>query len=247
MNIVIPMAGHGSRFSTAGYVKQKPFIDINGKPMIERVMENLSYPEAKFFLIARKEQLEAERELVVRLEEMYNAHFIEIDKITEGTACTVLFAAKFIDNDSPLLIANSDQLVDISVPAFIDDCFSRNLDGSILCFNDIDRNPKWSFAKINDKGLVTEVKEKEAISTNATVGIYLFRKGKLFVDSAINMIINNDRVNNEFYTCPVYNYMIREGGKIGIFEIPSRAMHGLGTPEDLEAYLTARGLTPRKN
>ncbi|MFM2230556.1 MAG: hypothetical protein RL607_1814 [Bacteroidota bacterium] len=237
INIVIPMAGQGSRFAQAGYEKPKPFIDVNGKPMIARVMENLYYPNANYILIGRKEHLEQERELVAELEKYYNATFIELDQLTEGTACTVLFARKYINNDYPLLIANSDQLVDHSIEAYINDCLEQNADGSILTFVDAERNPKWSFAKIDDNGNVIEVKEKKAISEYATVGIYFFTKGHYFVDGAIDMIANNDRVNNEFYTCPVYNYCIAEGQKIKIYNIDFEAMHGLGTPEDLTLYL----------
>src|SRR5471030_1031886 len=113
INIVIPMAGEGSRFVVAGYQKPKPFIDVDGKPMIVRVMENLQYPGAQFILIARKEHLEKEAELVQEIEKNYNARFIAIDRLTEGTACTVLFALRIINNHTPLLIANSDQIVDI--------------------------------------------------------------------------------------------------------------------------------------
>lgn len=237
INIVIPMAGHGSRFSQAGYEKPKPFIDVVGEAMIEKVMKNMYLPNAKFILIGRKEHLEKEQAMVNKLEKKYNATFIGIDAVTEGTACTILYAKKLIDNDTPLLIANSDQLVDMEITHFIDDNFARDLAGSILCFEDKEFNPKWSFAKTDNNGVVTEVKEKEAISANATVGIYLFSKGSTFVDSAIDMIIRNERVNNEFYTCPVYNYAINEGKKIGIFNIEFDQMHGLGTPEDLNIYL----------
>lgn len=231
------MAGLGSRFSEVGYDKPKPFIDVNGKPMIVRVLDNLSYPNAHFILVARKEHLEREKVLVALIEKEYNATFISIDKLTEGTACTVLYARKYINNNLPLLIANSDQIIDISIKDYIDDCFKRNLDGSILTFKDVELNPKWSFAKLDTNDIVVEVKEKEAISEFATVGIYLFNKGSQFIDAAIDMIIENDRVNNEFYTCPVYNYMIKESAKIGIYNIEFEAMHGIGTPDDLSLYL----------
>jgi UDP-N-acetylglucosamine diphosphorylase / glucose-1-phosphate thymidylyltransferase / UDP-N-acetylgalactosamine diphosphorylase / glucosamine-1-phosphate N-acetyltransferase / galactosamine-1-phosphate N-acetyltransferase len=237
MNIVIPMAGLGSRFAEAGYQKPKPFIDINGKPMVEHVMENTNYPGARFILIGRKEHLLQEVELVKRLEEKYNAHFIGIDKLTEGTACTVLYARQYINNTEPLLIANSDQIIDHDLKLFIDDCLQKKLQGSILCFEDSEMNPKWSFAKINNDGIVTEVKEKQAISNLATVGIYLFSEGKIFVDAAIDMIIENERVNNEFYTCPVYNYAIKQGAKIGTYTIAESAMNGTGTPADLQKFL----------
>ncbi len=231
------MAGEGSRFVKAGFSKPKPFIDVDGQPMIVRVMENLKYQNAHFILIGRKDHLTKEKALVDKIIADYDAEFISIDKLTEGTACTVLFAMPQINTDKPLLIANSDQLIDINISDFVKDCFERNLDGSILTFQDKELNPKWSFAKIRQDGLVDEVKEKEAISSYATIGIYLFSKGKDFVDSAVRMIIENERVNNEFYTCPVYNYSIDLGKKIGVFDIPVEKMHGIGTPEDLEEYL----------
>ncbi len=238
INIVIPMAGLGSRFAQAGYKKPKPFIDVDGDPMISRVIKNLYYPNANYFLIGRKEHLENEKELVEKIAKEFNATFIGIDKLTEGTACTVLFARKYINNDFPLLIANSDQLVDVSIENYIDDCLNKKMDGSILTFIDEELNPKWSFAKIDDNNLVIEVQEKKAISKFATVGIYFFTKGKNFVNGTLDMIINNDRVNNEFYSCPVYNYCIHEGQKIIIYNIDQNAMHGLGTPEDLQIYLS---------
>lgn len=238
IHVVIPMAGEGSRFVAAGYEKPKPFIDVAGKPMIARVLENLDYHGARYILIARKSHLEREPELVQMIEKKYGAIFIPIEKLTEGTACTVLHARKYINNDAPLLIANSDQIVDIDIADYINDCFNKKLDGSILTFIDRHKDPKWSFARIDEKGLVVEVKEKAAISEYATVGIYLYSSGRDFVNAAIDMIVNNDRINNEFYTCPVYNYMIRENKKIGIHNILFEQMHGLGTPEDLKTYLT---------
>lgn len=237
INIVIPMAGQGSRFAKAGYEKPKPFIDVDGKPMIVRVLENLAYPDARYILIARKEHMEKEAELVAQIEKEFNVIFIPIDKLTEGTACTVLYARKYINNEEPLLIANSDQIVDMNIADFIDDCKNRNLDGSILTFIDEHRDPKWSFAKLDKNNLVTEVKEKVVISEFATVGIYLYAKGKDFVNASVDMIIENDRVNNEFYTCPTYNYVIKEGSKIGVYNIKFEQMHGIGTPEDLNIYL----------
>ncbi|HEA7995525.1 TPA: glycosyltransferase family 2 protein [Campylobacter jejuni] len=235
MNIVIPITGLGSRFAKAGFDKPKPFIDVLDKPMIVRVLENLKYKDARYILIARKEHLTKEKKLVDEIKNNFNVEFIPIDKLTEGTACTVLYARKYINNDMPLMIANSDQIVDINIADFINDSFKRGLDGSILTFIDKEKNPKWSFAKLNND-LVVEVKEKEAITEFATVGIYFFNKGKIFVESAIDMIIENDRVNNEFYTCPVYNYAIKSGAKIGIYNIDFSKMHGIGTPEDLEIF-----------
>ena len=246
LNIVIPMAGEGSRFKKAGYTKPKPFINVIGKPMIKWVMENLEVPGAHFILIARKEHVIAEEELVETLKKEFPITIITVDQLTEGTACTVLFARKYINNDIPLLIANSDQWVEFSLDAMLKDAHQNSWDGSILTFTDTDMNPKWSFAKTNEKREVIEVKEKVAISDKATVGIYFFSKGRDFVDGAIDMIVHNERVNNEFYTCPVYNRAVKNGLLIGIYDIPASAMHGLGTPEDLDSFLFWKQTHPSK-
>ncbi|WP_424244648.1 dTDP-glucose pyrophosphorylase [Elusimicrobium posterum] len=235
INIVIPMAGEGSRFVKAGYSKPKPFINVNGRPMIAHVLENLNVANAKYILIAREEHLNNNPEDAKYISDNFNVEFISISKLTLGAACTVLSAHRFINNNTPLLIANSDQIVDIDINKFTEDAKKRHLDGSILTFQD--NNPKWSYAKLNQENLVTEVKEKSVISTNATVGIYYFSKGNDFVNHAIDMIVANDTVNNEFYVCPVYNYLIRNHLKIGIFNIKQNQMHGTGTPEDLDKYL----------
>lgn len=241
INIVIPMAGAGSRFVEAGYKDPKPFIDINGKTMIERVLDNLQYPNARYILLARKEHLESRLDLASTIKRKYNVEFITVDKLTEGTVCTVLHARKLINNSTPMIIANSDQVIDINFEDFVNDCIQRQLDGSIMTFLDKRKNPKWSFAKVDEMGFVREVREKQLISNRATVGIYMWKNGKDFVDSSIDMIARNERVNNEFYTCPTYNYLIENGKKIGVYDIKFEEMHGTGTPEDLELYLKILG------
>lgn len=228
------MAGMGKRFADVGYLDPKPFIPVKGKIMIERVLNNLHYKNARYILIARKEHVEARRDQVEYLQKKYNVIIEVVDRVTDGAACTVLKAHRHINNETPLLIANSDQIVDASIADFIDDCARRNLDGSILTFPS--DHPKWSYAKTDENGLVTEVREKVVISNKATVGIYLFSQGKDFVDGALDMISQADKVSHEYYVCPIYNHLIKTGKKIGIFDISEDQMHGTGTPEDLELY-----------
>jgi dTDP-glucose pyrophosphorylase len=234
INIVIPMAGMGKRFADVGYKDPKPFIPVKGKIMIERVLNNLNYKDARYILIARKEHVEARKEQVEYLKKKYNVIIETVDRLTDGAACTVLKAHRHINNSTPLLIANSDQIIDASIADFIDDCSKRKLDGSILTFPS--DHPKWSYAKIGQDGIVTEVREKVVISNKATVGIYLFTQGKDFVDGALDMISQADKVNHEYYVCPIYNHLIKIGKKIGTFDISESQMHGTGTPEDLDIY-----------
>jgi NDP-sugar pyrophosphorylase family protein len=249
IQVVIPAAGEGSRFARLGYQKPKPFIDVSGIPMVCRVVQNVSPAKSCIHILLRAEHVRQEPEIVAMLKrQSHSIH--EITKLTEGAVCTILLARKVFDNDFPLLIANSDQLVDFSCDDFVQDCRRRGLDGSIVVFEDAAMNPKWSFARTGEDDLVVEVAEKRPISRLATSGIYLFARGSDFVRAAVDMIAANDRINGEFYTCPVYNYLIKNGARIGVYHVQAGAMHGLGTPEDLNAYLqravTHDGLTARR-
>lgn len=238
VNIVVPAAGEGSRFAKAGYTAAKPFIDVLGMPMIGRVLDNVDVRGARKTLLVRTRD-EAEARALFGGGDDIAIH--PVDALTEGTACTVLLARSRIDNDAPLIIANSDQLLDFSCQDYLDDALRRGLDGSILVFRDAARDPKWSFARVDEQGLVREVAEKKPISDLATAGIYMFTRGSDFVKAAIDMIARNERVNNEFYTCPVYNHLIRQGARIGVYEVSPDAMRGLGIPEDLESYIRDHG------
>lgn len=235
LNIVIPMAGEGTRFRERGYTFPKPLIEINGKPMIQVIAENIR-PKTphKFTFICRKDHYDK-----YSLWDLLNliapkCNIVQVDHLTEGAVCTVLLAAEYFNNEDSLFIANSDQYVDFDINIFLEDSFKRDLDGNILTF--YASHPKWSYAKLDEDGLVMEVAEKRPISNHATVGMYFYRQGKIFFEAATAMIEKNIRVNNEFYVCPVYNEMILMGYKIGIYEIDHTKMHGLGTPEDLDKF-----------
>ena len=232
LNVLIPMAGAGSRFTQAGYTFPKPLIDVQGKPMIQVVAENLNI-KANFIYIVQKEHREK-----YNLDTLLNlvtpkCKVVEVEELTEGAACTALLAKKYIDNDSPLFFANSDQFVEWDSNEFFYKMNETEADGGIVTFRAT--HPKWSFAKTNEQGLVTEVAEKNPISDIATVGFYYWKHGSDFVKYAEQMIKNNVRVNNEFYVCPVYNEAIKDNKEIRTFDIPK--MWGLGTPEDLKYYL----------
>lgn len=241
LDIVIPMAGRGSRFVRAGFGLPKPLIDVNGKPMIQRVIENLTPRfEHRFIFLVLAEHLK-QHGLETKLKAWAGptSEIVSIDRVTEGAACTVLLAEHHLRRDHDMVIANSDQLVDVDFSEYVSDSRERSCDGNIMVFEDDDE--KWSFARINDQGLVTEVAEKKRISNLATVGIYYFREGAEFALRAREMIAKNIRVNHEFYVCPVYNELIRAGRRILVWKVNKSAMHGVGTPEDLAVYLRRCG------
>jgi len=232
LNVLIPMAGAGSRFQQAGYTFPKPLIDVDSKPMIQVVVDNLNI-EATFIYVVQKEHrqkynLDTLLELITP-----NCVIVEVDGITEGSACTTLLAKKYIDNDYPLIMANSDQFLEWDSNEFMYKMVEQKVDAGIVTFKAT--HPKWSFAKVDEYGYVTEVAEKNPISDIATVGVYYWNKGKEYVQYAEQMVEKNIRVNNEFYVCPVFNEAIEDGKKIKTFNIDK--MWGLGTPEDLDYYL----------
>lgn len=241
VNIVIPMAGNGSRFAKVGYKDPKPFIPVFGEPMISWVVRNLGV-NAKYTFIIREE-----------FEETYDARtylntiapgcsIVTVDSLTEGAACTVLLAKERINNESPLIIINSDQYIEFEghetafkfIFDFLYDPKETGMDGKISTF-DGERHPKWSYAKVADNGVVTEVREKDPFSDHATTGLYMWRRGSDFVTYAHQMIAKNIRVNNEFYVVPVFNEAIADDKKFIVCKCTR--MWGIGVPEDLDIFL----------
>ena len=232
MNVLIPMAGAGSRFAQAGYTFPKPLIEVNSRPMIQVVVENLNI-EAHFIFLVQKEHYEK-----YNLKQLLNlitpdCSIVQVDSLTQGAACTTLLAKHMIDNEEPLLIANSDQYVEWNSNECLYGFTADEIDGGIVTFKAT--HPKWSFARIGDDGFVSEVAEKNPISDDATVGIYYWKKGSDYVKYAEQMIAKNIRTNNEFYVCPVFNEAIEDHKKIKIKQIDQ--MWGIGTPEDLDYFL----------
>ena len=232
MKVLIPMAGAGSRFEQAGYTFPKPLIDVNGKPMIQAVTDNLNMEADHIYIVQKshydKYNLEETLNLITP-----NCKIVQVDGLTEGAACTTLLAKQYIDNDEPLVMANSDQFVEWDSNEFMYSMVADEIDGGILSFTST--HPKWSYAKLDDDGFVTEVAEKRPISNVATVGVYYWKKGSDYVKYAEQMIERDIRVNNEFYVCPVFNEAIQDDKKVKTFHVDK--MWGLGTPEDLRTFL----------
>jgi NDP-sugar pyrophosphorylase family protein len=238
LNIVVPMAGAGSRFAVRGYRDPKPLIPVLGVPMIRRVIENLrpSQPH-RFVFVCQRAHLAAYA-LEPRLRAWApGCEIVALDGLTQGAACTVLAARALIDDGQPLMIANSDQYVETDLDAYLAQLPARDLDGLIMTMTASD--PKWSYAQLDADGRVRRVVEKQVVSDEATVGIYNFRAGRMFVAAADEMIARDERVNGEFYVAPAYDAMVRAGLRVGVHNIghEGRGMHGLGTPEDLERFL----------
>jgi NDP-sugar pyrophosphorylase family protein len=246
LHIVIPMAGHGSRFASAGFKTPKPLIPLGGRPMIEWVIDNVRPARAhRFYFLCLAKHLESYPEVPATLRRLCpGCEVIPVPGVTEGAACTVLLARDWIDDDDPLMIANSDQIVDLAMEDYLALGDDPAVAGWIMTF--WSDHPKWSYCRMRPDETVVEVVEKQVVSNEATVGIYNFRRGRDFVRAADRMIAADLRVNNEFYVAPCYNQLIGEGARIRVKRTGREGdgMYGLGLPEDVNLFAQKRGLSP---
>lgn len=229
------MAGAGNRFKMAGYTFPKPLIPVqnmNGDPMVKVVIDNLKFADANHIFICRKEHDEKYQLKSVLKTCVKNCEIITIDYLTEGSACTCLLAKDLINNESPLIIADCDHFPIWDSSKFVEQMMNPSVDGGTLVFRN--SHPKFSYVKTNTDGNVIEVKEKVVISSTANVGVYFWKRGANFVKYANQMISKNIRVNNEFYTAPVFNEAIKDGKVVKTFYIDRQ--WELGTPEDLTYF-----------
>ncbi|AUB83879.1 glycosyltransferase family 2 protein [Candidatus Thiodictyon syntrophicum] len=244
LNIVIPMAGRGSRFVNAGYTTPKPLIPLKGRPMIQWVIDNVRPARPhRFIFICLREHLDRYPEVADTLTSLCpGCVIVQLAGVTEGAACTVLTAREFIDTQAPLMIANSDQYVDLDINEYLAVGDRPGVDGLIMTFNS--DHPKWSYCRMRPDGTVSEVVEKQVVSHEATVGIYNFRRGLDFINAARQMIEKNLRVNSEFYVAPIYNQLIEAGATVVVKSAGAdgAGMYGLGTPEDYHFFKSFLGI-----
>jgi beta-phosphoglucomutase-like phosphatase (HAD superfamily)/dTDP-glucose pyrophosphorylase len=233
--VVIPAAGQGKRFYEAGYQHPKPLIDVEGRPMISWVLDDFASLQARTIVLMQERHIERYCAHAIINEYHPGTQFVGVDGLTEGAACTLLLAVPELNPNGELILANSDQKVDVDLVQFVQDMRDQRADGGIMTFRDT--NPKWSFARTDENDQVVEVAEKQPISNQATVGIYYYRRAGDFIKYAEQMIAKDIRTNGEFYACPVFNELIAAGGNVRVWEIEQTKMHGLGTPEDLQTFL----------
>jgi dTDP-glucose pyrophosphorylase len=231
MNILIPIAGLGSRFPN--HSNPKPLINVFGKPMIQAAIDSMAI-KGNLIFIVRSQHIDR-YEIDKRLKEIYDCKIVSVDYLTEGPACTALLAEHLIDNEEPLVIANCDQIMHWDSETFKSYCENYPHDGFIVTY--FANTNKNSYAKLDKNGFVTNIKEKEIISNVSLNGIHFWKHGSDFVSSAKEMISMDDRApNNEFYIGPSFNYMISKNLKVGIFHIPNEQHWAVGTEEDLDIY-----------
>lgn len=228
LQILIPMAGRGTRFARVGYTVPKPMIPVLGKPMIHHVIDNLNIDGAKWHFVVLSDHLEE----YDKLHEL-PGNIVKQHGMKQGAACSASLAFEHLNPDDPVLVANSDQFIDMNILDFL--TAGINCDGAIMTFKS--NHPKWSYASVDENEYVNKVKEKVVISDNATSGIYLWNKASSFIQGIKDMIEAGDTHNNEYYIAPSFNYCITRGLKYRLMHIKKQQMWGLGTPEDLIKFV----------
>ncbi len=229
------MAGKGMRFIEGGYYVPKPFIDVNGKMMIEAAVSSLNIEAEYIFIIYEydRELLEIMRNCLGSLTSLNNV--IEIDYLTQGPACSALLAKHLVNDDSPLIITNCDQIMNWNSKLFLEHCEKTDADATVVTYYaDTEKN---SYIKLNEFGYGIQVIEKSVISNNSLNGIHFWKKGSDFVKYANKMIKNKNSTNGEFYISTIFQEMINDNKKVDNFHIENNEHNAIGTPEDLEKYL----------
>jgi NDP-sugar pyrophosphorylase family protein len=236
-NLVIPMAGLGSRFVAEGYLTPKPLLPVGNFRMFEVVIANFATNQLESVSMVAPKSFNLASDASELSDTLgIPVHLIEVDSVTNGPAESAFLGLECLDDATPIVIANSDQFLDFSPQVWIDSAMGSSAEGSILCMRDND--PKWSYARIGADGLAKEVIEKQVISNLATCGVYFFKSSRIFKDGFLDVVARDERVNGEFYVAPIYNELIKQGLEVSVFDLGpvSEVMFGLGTPVDYRAF-----------
>lgn len=235
MNILIPMAGKNQYFPEAEFPFPKALIEIGAKTMIEHVVSNLSTASKHvtfIFVVSGNDCRKFHLELTLGLIAVGNNHIVRLDRESRGSACSALMAIDYINNDTPLLVANSDQLFDSPINELIANF--QTADAGVVCFESV--HPRWSYARLGDKSKVVEIAEKRPISNNAIAGLYYFREGRSYVDASMKMIEKDDSVDGLYYIAPALNQMILEGKDVLMHRVENERFHTFYSPQKIREY-----------
>jgi len=238
IQLVIPAAGLGSRFKEVGVQTPKPLILIDGIPMILWVASNFNLESNDTVIIVCQKSDAFPQVLAKYLRHLpFSIRFVEIEGITTGPASTVGLVLHELNPDIPLIVANSDQYVSHDLSEFVLSVRNSEYSGTILTMQA--SGNKWSYIGRDENGAIVEIVEKKEISSEATVGVYAWSR-PIFLEESIEYLrVENLLINGEYYVAPSYGYLISEELSIGVFSVGRHgiAVHGLGTPQDLEDFL----------
>lgn len=236
VNILLPMGG-ATFFNLPEYPFPKPLIEIHNKPIIQLVIENLNRikSEKNFIFIVNSEDCrEFYIDKTINLLAGESCQIIKLTGETRGAACSVLMAIEHIDNELPLIIANSDQIFENDINQAIDYFQEENFDAGVVCFDSV--HPRWSYVRTDQEGYIVESAEKRPISKNAIAGFYYFKHGRDFVRAAMQSIKKDNNVNGLYYIAPAIGELVLERKKLGVYKIDVEQYHTFYTPQKIKEY-----------
>jgi dTDP-glucose pyrophosphorylase len=237
MRLLVLMAGGSDAFEVAGHAYPKNLVEIDGQPLVQRVIENLrpviEGSSQSIYLVRESEDRQHHTADVIRLL-VPDAEVALVPDLESGAACTALHAISHLGRDEPLAIVNGDQVLDVNLRGILERFEREGLDGGVVTFDAV--HPRWSYVRVDDAGFVVEAAEKRPISRLATAGVYWFRRGGDFVDGAMAMIRKDAAVDGRFYICPVYNELVLRQMKIGTAHVDRISYTSLSSPRNVAQY-----------
>lgn len=241
INLLLAMAGKSRFFDAPEYRFPKPLIEIGDKPMIQLVVDNLDAIDGEkrfIFVINKSDCAKYHLDDVLRLLSDSHIKIIRLDGETQGATCSALMAIDHINNDTPLIIVNSDQIFDDDLNEVLQYFRKEDADAGVICFESV--HPRWSYARLDENESVIETAEKRPLSKHAIAGFYYFKKGKDFVDAAMRSIYKDARVDGMFYTAPVLNELVLDNKKVLIFSVDNANYHTFYSPQKIADYMGER-------
>ncbi len=237
INILIPIAGKSTFFDSEEHQFPKAVIEINGKPMIQLVLENflkLNIEKRFIFIVNEKDCQSYHLDNILKLLTDKNCIIIKTRGETKGAVCSAMLAIQHINNDEPLIISNADSIIDENFNNIISKFQDKNIDAGVVCFDSI--HPKWSYVRLNEKNKIVETAEKRPISRNAIAGFYYFKKGSYFINASMISIKKDASVNGLFFIAPVINELVLQGMNLEAIKIDEGKYHSFYSPQKIKEY-----------
>ena len=256
MKIIIPMTGYGSRFAAAGFRELKPFIQVQGKPIIEWIIKGMYSGEKNFLFVCREEHLNTIPEMEQNLLTLapHGKIFAIRDWVKKGPVYDVLRAASEIDDEEPCIVNYCDFYMDWDYAGFCREAEKRGCDGSIPCYSGfhphlLHEKNLYASCKVDKDENLIEIREKFSFETDKTKarhspGVYYFRTGALLKHYYSRQVKSGTELNGEHYSSLPYNFMVEDGRKVWV-PVNVRYFCQWGTPEDMREYLFWTELTRR--
>lgn len=248
LNVLIPLGVQSMFFESSEYPFPKPLVDINGRPMIQHVIENLSKiddPKRFIFILRDEDCTRYHLDSTIRLLAGPECVILRLGHATKGAACSALLAVEHIGNEDPLLIVNGDQVFDFDLNDYLAQFRNRKSDAGCLTFDSV--HPRWSYARLEGDGDIIETAEKHPISHHAIAGFYYFARGADFVAAAQSSIRKNAAVEDVYYIAPVLNELILLNKRLKAIAIPGDRYHTFYSPKKIDEFENATSraaLTP---